>query len=195
MRPLNQESLRQLFTDARTFHAWKDEPVGDDLLKYLYDLLKWAPTCVNGQPMRVLFIKSSIEKEKLISTLMPKNVEKTRTAPVTAIIAENLKWYESLARLMPHGDYYSHFEGRQVLIESTSFRNSSLQGAYLILAARALGLDCGPMSGFDNEKLDSIFFSETHWRSNFLCNLGYGKEDQNFPRSPRLEFSEACQIL
>ncbi len=193
--PLDQKTLEQLFLNARTFHGWKNITVDDDLLKRLFDLMKWAPTCVNGSPVRIIFVKSQSEKEKLATTLLPKNIEKTLAAPVTAIIAEDVKWYDNLKKLMPFADYHSHFASDSALSEKTAFRNSSLQGAYLILAARALGLDCGPMSGFDNDKLDSLFFSGTHWRSNFLCNLGYGDTDSLFPRSPRLEFEEACKIL
>jgi len=195
METLSKESLGLLFGNAQTFHGWKKKDIDDDLLFDLYNQLKWAPTCVNGAPMRVLFIKSAEQKEKLVTSVMPKNVEKTRTAPVTAIIAEDLAWHENLPKLMPHADYYSHFAGNPALIEKTAFRNSSMQGAYLILAARALGLDCGPMSGFDNAKVDELFFKGTTWRSNFLCNLGYGDPESLFPRSPRLEFDEVCKII
>jgi 3-hydroxypropanoate dehydrogenase len=196
VKPLDQKSLEQLFLNARTFHGWKDQPVNEELIRRLYELMKWAPTCVNGSPVRILFItKGNAEKEKVVSTLMSKNIEKTRLAPVTAIIAEDLHWHKKLPKLMPHADYYSNFAGNLPLIEKTSFRNSSLQGAYLIMAARALGLDCGPMSGFDNDKLDSLFFAGTHWRTNFLCNLGYGDRDSLFPRSPRFEFDEVCKII
>src|SRR3990167_1749542 len=183
---LNRDVLDCLYYKARTCHSWEDREVEADRLKQLYDLLKWAPTCVNGAPARFIFIKNPEQKEKLISTLLPKNIEKTRSAPVTIIIAEDLNWHENLHKLMPHADYHSHFANDQVLRERTSFRNSSLQGGYLIMAARSLGLDCGPMSGFDNEMLDSIFFKETCWRSNFLCNLGYGDQQSAFPRLPRL---------
>ncbi len=192
MQPLN---LDHIFTQARTFNAWTDEHVSDAIIHQLYELVKWAPTCVNGAPARFLFVTSPNEKEKIISCLLPKNVEKTRQAPVTVIIAEDLRWYEKLPKLMPHADYYSHFANDPALSEKTSFRNSSLQGGYLILAARALGLDCGPMSGFDSEKLDSLFFAGTHLRSNFVCNIGYGDDKNQFPRSPRLTFEEACKIL
>jgi len=187
--------LDQIFTQARTAHAWKVKKVEEETLRQLYDLLKWCPTCVNGAPARFLFVQADDEKEKIISCLMPKNIEKTRKAPVTAIIAEDLRWYEKLPQLMPHADYFSHFANDPALSEITSFRNSSIQGGYLILAARSLGLDCGPMSGFDSEKLDSLFFEGTYWRSNFICNLGYGDESGMYPRSPRLKFEEACRIL
>src|SRR5436309_690438 len=142
MESLDQGSLEQLFSTARTFHGWKARPVTDELVRKLYELTKWAPTCVNGAPARFLFIRSPGEKQKLASTLMPKNVEKTLSAPVTVIIAEDLRWHEKLPRLMPHADYYSHFAADPGLIERTAFRNSSLQGGYFIMAARALGLDC-----------------------------------------------------
>ncbi len=192
---LSQHVLDQLYYEARTHHSWDEREIEVATLKRLYDLLKWAPTCVNGAPARFIFVKSSAQKEQLISTLLPKNVEKTRSAPVTVIIAEDLSWHENLPKLMPHADYYSHFANNQALLERTSFRNSSLQGGYMIMAARSLGLGCGPMSGFDNERLDSIFFQGTSWRSNFLCNLGYGKRDVMYPRLPRLAFDEACRVL
>lgn len=196
MEELDQQMLNQLFINARTYHSWKDQQIDETVLRRLYDLMKWAPTCVNGSPVRLLFVKrGSPEKEKIVSALMPKNIEKTRMAPVTAIIAEDLGWHEHLPKLMPHADYYSHFAGNTALIEKTSFRNSSMQGAYLIMAARALGLDCGPMSGFDNEKLDEEFFKGTHWRSNFLCNIGYGNPDSLLPRSPRFEFDDICRVF
>ena len=192
---LSQHVLDSLYNNARTFHYWEDRAISADTLRRLYDLVKWPPTCVNGAPARFIFIKSPEQKEKLISTVLPKNVEKTRTAAVTVIIAEDLQWHEHLPTLMPHADYYSHFANDQALREKTSFRNSSLQGGYLIMAARSLGLDCGPMSGFDNEKLDSLFFQGKSWRSNFLCNLGYGKREGMHPRSPRLTFEDACRII
>jgi len=192
---LSQHVLDRLYYNARTFHSWDEREIEVDTLQRLYDLLKLAPTCVNGAPARFIFVKSSEQKEKLIPTLLPKNVEKTRSAPITVIIAEDLSWHENLSKLMPHADYYSHFANNQALRERTSFRNSSLQGGYMIMAARSLGLDCGPMSGFDNEMLDSIFFQGTSWRSNFLCNLGYGNREGMFPRLPRLTFEEACRIL
>lgn len=192
---LSLEALNQLYYKARTFHSWQEKDIDDETLKRLYDLVKWAPTCVNGAPGRFIFVKSSVHKENLISTLLPKNIGKTRAAPVTVIIAEDLDWHDHLPKLMPHADYYSHFKNDSPLSEKTSFRNSSLQGGYLIMAARALGLDCGPMSGFDNQKLDSLFFQGTSLRSNFLCNIGYGSEEIQHPRSPRLTFDEACKII
>ena len=195
MTSLPREILNQLFNDARTHHGWLDKPVKDETLHQIYDLMKWCPTCVNGQPLRILFVRGSEAKEKLLPCLIGKNIEKTKAAPVTAIFAEDLSWYKSLPRLMPHADYFSHFADNKPLSESTSFRNSSLQAAYFILAARALGVDVGPMSGFDSSKVDEAFFKGTSWRSNFLCNLGYGDPTQLFPRSPRFEFEEACKII
>lgn len=157
--------------------------------------MKWGPTSANSCPARFIFVKSPEAKEKLVACVAPANVEKTRTAPVVAIIAQDLEFYEQLPKLMPHRDYRSAFVGKLALIESTAFRNSSLQGAYMIIAARALGLDCGPMSGFDNEKLDQAFFSGTRWKSNFICGLGLGDPAKLFQRSPRLDFTEACKIV
>ncbi|KTC70110.1 putative malonic semialdehyde reductase RutE [Legionella birminghamensis] len=192
---LSSEALRQLFLDARTHHFWQDRPVSDLILRKLFDLVKWAPTCVNGSPARILFIKSPLEKAKLLPCLMEKNVEKTRLAPVTAIIAYDLAWFEYLDALSPHFDYKPMFESNTALSEATAFRSGSLQGAYLIMAARALGLDVGPMSGFNSEMVDEIFFKGTNWRTNFLCNLGYGDKSKLHPRAPRLKFEEACQII
>lgn len=192
---LSPEALEQLFLDARTHHSWQDRPVNDLILHKLYDLVKWAPTCVNGTPARILFIKSQLEKAKLLPCLMEKNVEKTRLAPVTAIIAYDLAWFESLDVLSPHFDYKPMFSSNIPLNEATAFRSGTLQGAYLMIGARALGLDVGPMSGFDSEMVDEIFFKGTSWRTNFLCNLGYGDESKLHPRAPRLKFEEVCKII
>lgn len=192
---LDDRSLDLIFRSARTHSAWLDQPVGDDLLRELYDLMKWAPTSANSSPARIVFVKSEPAKQRLLSAVIPGNIDKTRTAPVTAIIAQDHEFYEKLPRLFPHADARSWFVGNQPLIDTTAFRNATLQGAYLILAARALGLDAGPMSGFDNAKVDKEFFSGTHIRSNFLINIGYGDASELFPRSPRLPFEEAVQIL
>jgi len=189
------EALEQIFTRARTHSAWSPQPVSDELLKQIYDLMRWGPTSANSSPARIAFVKTKEAKEKLLSCLAPGNVEKTRSAPVTAIIAHDLEFYEKLPRLFPHTDARSWFVGNKPFIDSTAFRNGSLQGAYLIIAARALGLDCGPMSGFDNAKVDAAFFDGTTWKSNFLCNLGFGDPSALHPRAPRLEFNEACKIL
>jgi 3-hydroxypropanoate dehydrogenase len=195
MKPLNQEAIAQLFTEARTHHAWLPKDVSDETLKQLYDVTKWGPTSVNAGPMRVLFVKSKPEKEKLLPALMGSNVGQVQEAPVTAIIAFDEKFYDQLPKLFPAFDARSMFANDKVMSEVTAFRNSSLQGAYLMLAARALGLDVGPMSGFDNAKVDEAFFSGTSWKSNFICTLGYGDASKLYPRGPRLEFNEACKIV
>src|SRR5665647_157082 len=171
---LDDRSLDLIFRTARTHSVWLDKPVGDDLLREVYDLMKWAPTSANSSPARIVFVKSEPAKQRLLSAVIPGNIDKTRTAPVTAIIAQDHEFYEKLPHLFPHADVRSWFLGNQPLIDTTAFRNATLQGAYLILAARALGLDAGPMSGFDNAKVDKEFFSGTHIRSNFLINIGYG---------------------
>ncbi len=192
---IDDSSLDTLFRNARTHSVWQDKPVSDDLLRQVYDLMKWAPTSANSSPARILFIKSPEAKQRLMPAIAPGNEEKTRTAPVTAIVAMDYEFYEKLPELFPHADARSWFAGNQPVIDSTTFRNATLQGAYLILAARALGLDAGPMSGFDNEKVDQEFFAGTKIKSNFLVNLGYGNPDKLFPRSPRLSFEDASGIL
>jgi len=189
------EALEGIFIKARTHSAWLPKPVSDELLHQIYDLLKWGPTSANCGPARVAFVKSEEAKERLLACMAPGNVDKTRAAPVTAIIAYDLEFYEKLPKLFPFADARSWFVGNKPLIESTAFRNGTLQGAYFIIAARSLGLDCGPMSGFDNAKVDEAFFQGTTWKSNFVCNLGYGDPGKLYPRAPRLEFDEACKIL
>ncbi|HEX3282303.1 MAG TPA: malonic semialdehyde reductase [Pyrinomonadaceae bacterium] len=207
---LDDAVLDRLFREARTHSAWLDKPVSDEILRQMYDLMKWAPTSANGSPGRFVFLRSAEAKERLRPTLAPGNVEKTMTAPVTVIVAYDLLFFEKLPKLFPHAPGMRDlFAANPQLVEVTAKRNSSLQGAYLIVAARALGLDCGPMSGFDNAKLDEEFFGagqecegceqeffpSGHVKSNFLCNLGYGDASKLFPRGPRLEFSEACSLL
>lgn len=207
---LNDDALNVLFREARTYGAWLDKPVTDETLRELYELMKWGPTSANSGPARFVFIRSRDAKERLKPALSPGNVEKTMAAPVTAIVAYDLLFFEKLPRLFPHNPRMRDmFAAAPQLVETTAKRNSSLQGAYLILAARSLGLDCGPMSGFDHAKLDQEFFGagrecqgceqeffpEGHVRSNFLINIGYGDRSKLHPRGPRLEFSEACQIL
>src|SRR5215467_12655096 len=192
---LPEVALEQIFTKARTHSAWLPEPVREDLLIEIYDLMKWGPTSANSSPARIVFVRSKEAKEKLLTCMAEGNVEKTRTAPVTAIIAQDMEFYEKLPKLFPFADARSWFAGNKPFIESTAFRNSSLQGAYFIIAARSLGLDCGPMSGFDNAKVDAAFFEGTSWKSNFICNLGYGDFGKLRPRAARLEFNEACKIL
>ncbi|MGB8517724.1 MAG: malonic semialdehyde reductase [Gallionella sp.] len=192
---LDHNSLDTLFRTARTHNGWQDKSVSDELLRQIYDLMKWAPTSANASPMRVVFVKSAAAKQRLMPAMSPGNIDKTSNAPVTAIIAQDYAFYEKLPQLFPHADARSWFVGNQTLIDTTTFRNATLQGAYLILAARALGLDAGPMSGFDNAKVDQEFFAGTQIKSNFLINLGYGDAAKLFPRNPRLSFEEAAKIL
>ena len=192
---LAAEALEQIFTKARTHSAWLPDPVSDELLIEIYDLMKWGPTSANSSPARIVFVRSNEAKEKLLPCMAEGNVEKTKAAPVTAIIAQDMEFYEKLPKLFPFADARSWFAGNKPFIESTAFRNSSLQGAYFMIAARSLGLDCGPMSGFDNAKVDAAFFQGTSWKSNFICNLGYGDSSKLRPRGPRLQFNEACKIL
>lgn len=192
--PLDQSGLDLLFNNARTYNNWQDKPVSDDTLHALYDLVRMGPTSVNCSPARIVFVKSDAAKEKLKACLTEGNVAKTMSAPVCAIIAHDMEFHEHLPKLFPHTDAKPWFAGKPDFIESTAFRNGTLQGGYLIMAARALGLDCGPMSGFDNEAVDKAFFASTTYKSNFLCNLGYGDDKDMFPRSPRFDFDEACRI-
>ena len=194
--PLNQSAFDQLFFAAHTLNAWQDKPVSDELLDHLYDALRMAPTSMNCSPARIVFVKSPAAKAKLNDALMEGNRAKTLAAPVTAIIGFDTRFFEQLPKLFPpNPKARGMFEGNAALADITAFRNGTLQGAYLILAARALGLDCGPMSGFDNAAVDRLFFAGTSVRSNFLCNLGYGDSKGIFPRSPRLDFDEACSIV
>lgn len=191
---LSEQSLQQLFSEARTHHAWLDTPVSDAQLKAIFDLAKWGPTSVNSLPARILFVKSKAAKEKLIPALSGSNPDQVRAAPVTAIIAYDEKFYNELPVLFPAFDAKSMFAANETLTQVTAFRNSSLQGAYFMLAARALGFDVGPMSGFDNAKVDDLFFKGTSWKSNFLCNLGHGDASKVYPRGPRLSFEKAARI-
>ena len=193
---VSDDVLDLVFRKARTHNSWLPKPVPDELLQQLYDTLKWGPTSANISPARFVFIRSAAAKERLRPSLAPGNVKKTMAAPVTVIVAYDLKFYDKLPRLFPHSpamrDMYMK---NPQLIHETALRNSTLQGAYMIVAARAMGLDCGPMSGFDNAKLDEEFFPEGHVKSNFLCNIGYGDPATLMPRGPRLDFSEACTLL
>lgn len=191
---LDANALDTLFRNARTFNGWQEKDVPDSLLREVYDLFKFGPTAANCSPARVVFVKSKEAKEKLKPTLAPGNVEKTMAAPVTAIIGMDMEFYEHLPTLFPHTDAKSWYVGNDDLIKETAFRNSSLQGAYLMLAARALGLDCGPMSGFDAGKIEEAFFAGTKIKANFICNLGYGDPESLHPRSPRLTFDQAAEI-
>ena len=209
MNTLDDTALDLLFRQARTHNGWLTKPVSDDLLHRLYDLAKWGPTSANANPTRFIFLRTAAAKERLRPALSPGNVDKTMSAPVTVIVAYDLLFYDKLPQLFPHNPAMRGvFAHNPQLIENTAKRNSSLQGAYLMLAARGLGLDCGPMSGFDNAKVDEEFFAAGrceecvqeffpagHVKSNFLCNLGYGDRAKLFPRSPRLDFSEACTLL
>lgn len=192
---LNEQALNQLFVKARTHNGWLEKPVSDAQLKQLYELAVMGPTSANSQPARFVFVKSTDAKERLRPHLAPGNVDKTMAAPATVIVAADYEFYEHLPTLFPHADAKSWFVDNQAMIDSTAFRNSSLQGAYLILAARALGLDTGPMSGFDNAGVDKEFFTGTAIKSNFLVNLGYGDVSQLFPRSPRPAFADYSKIL
>jgi 3-hydroxypropanoate dehydrogenase len=187
--------LDQLFRDARTHNAWRDEDVPDALLHEIVDLAKLGPTSANCSPARFLFVKSREAKERLKPHLSEGNRDKTMKAPVCAIIGYDLDFYQHLPKLFPHTDAKSWFEGDDDKIFDTAFRNGTLQGAYLIMAARALGLDCGPMSGFDNKGVDREFFAGTKVKSNFLCNLAYGDPSVLFPRSPRFDFDEMAKII
>jgi 3-hydroxypropanoate dehydrogenase len=193
---LDQTALNQLFFEAHTCNAWQDKPVTEDLLHRLYDLFREAPTSMNCSPARIVFVKSQAAKQKLNSALMEGNRAKTMSAPVTAIIGYDTRFFEQLPKLFPPiANAREIFESDAKLADLTAFRNGSLQGAYLIIAARALGLDCGPMSGFDNEMVDQAFFTGTQVKSNFLCNLGYGDVKGFHPRNPKLAFDEACRIV
>ncbi len=194
-KSISDAGLDILFRKARTFNSWEDKPISNTHIQALYELLKWAPTSANSAPARFIFIASDEAREKLKPCLDEGNIVKTMTAPLTVIIGQDLDFPDSLATLFPHADAKSWFEGNQNLIEDTAFRSSSLQGAYLMLAARALGFDCGPMSGFDKEKTDATFFKGTNIKSNFLCNLGYGTPEGLFERGPRPAFDDVCTIL
>ena len=192
---LPETALDLIFRSARTHTHWLHRPVDDETLRALYDLLKWGPTSANCSPARIVFVRSREAKERLRPALSAGNLDKTMAAPVTAIIGHDLRFHDQLPRLFPHADARSWFAGKDELIRTTAFRNGTLQGAYLIIAARALGLDCGPMSGFDNAKVDSEFFPGGKVRSNFIINLGYADRSKMHHRNPRLPFDEAAQIL
>lgn len=187
-------STEQLFSEARTQNGYKPEPVPDDTLRQLYDLMKWGPTAANSTPARLIFVRSPAGKDKLLACVSPGNVNKVREAPVTVIVGMDIDFHEQLPKLFPHTDARSWFVGKDALRAESALRNSSLQGGYLIMAARALGLDCGPMSGFDAAKVDAAFWSGTAVRTNFICALGQGDPSKVFQRNPRLSFDEACQL-
>ncbi len=188
-------STEQLFTEARTQNGYLPTPVSDEQLRQLYELMKWGPTSANCSPARLQFVRSTETKEKLAACVAPANKPKVLQAPVTVIVGMDLEFFERLPQLFPHTDARAWFVGKPAMIEATAFRNSSLQGAYLILAARAMGLGCGPMSGYDAAALDAAFWAGTTVRSNFICTLGHGDATKVLPRSPRLSFEEACQLV
>lgn len=193
---ISAPALDQLFRQARTQNGWLPQAVGDDQLHRIYELMKLAPTSANCSPARMLFLRTAEAKERLRPALNPGNVDKVMTAPVVAVVAYDTLFYDLLPQLFPHNPGMRDlFASKPALAEATAFRNSSLQGAYLMLAARSIGLDVGPMSGFDADRLNAIFFADGRYRANFLCNLGYGDTSKLFPRSPRLSFEQACQLL
>ena len=191
---ITPSALTTLFTGARTHNGWRDIPVSDETLHEVYDLMKWAPTSANCSPARIVFVRSAEGKEKLRPALSGGNLDKTLAAPVTAIVAWDSEFYERLPELFPHGDARSWFTSSPALSEETAFRNSSMQAAYLIFACRALGLDTGPMSGFDRQKVDDAFFTGTPLKSNVLINIGYGDVSKLYGRLPRLSFEDACGL-
>jgi 3-hydroxypropanoate dehydrogenase len=194
-QPLDDRALDVLFRTARTHNAWRPVPVPESTLRAAWDLAKMGPTSANCSPLRIVFVTSPAGKERLRPALSAGNLEKTMAAPVTAIFAQDTEFHEHLPRLFPHADARPWFVGKPELIAVTAMRNSTLQAAYFMLAARALGLDCGPMSGFDNAKVDAEFFPDGRVKSNFLCNLGHGDPAQLFPRSPRFDFAEVATII
>ena len=193
--PLDEEGLNLIFGEARSMNGWQNKAVSDVMIHSLYDLVKMGPTSTNCSPARFIFVKSEAEKAKLESALLPNNIPKVMTAPVVAIIAYDLNFSDHMTKLFPHMDVAPMYKGNDEMNVSTAFRNSSLQGAYLMMVARAMGLDCGPMSGFDNQLIDETFFSDTNIKSNFLCCIGYGDSTKIFQRLPRLNFDEVCKII
>ncbi len=192
---INDQARNILFHEARTQNAWQDSAVSIEDLRAIWDLVKMAPTSANCSPARIVFVTTPEAKERLKPALMEGNVAKTIAAPVTAIIGFDLDFYEHLPKLFPHTDARAWFVGNEPLIEETAFRNGTLQGAYFIMAARSLGFDCGPMSGFDNNQVDQEFFAGTNVKSNFLCSIGLGDPAGLFPRSPRFDFDDVCQVV
>lgn len=187
-------STERLFTDARTQNGYKPEAVSDETLRQLYELVKWGPTAANSTPARLIFVRSAAGKDKLLGCVSPGNVNKVREAPVTVIVGIDLDFHEQLPKLFPHTDARSWFVNDAAKRTESAMRNSSLQGGYLIMAARALGLDCGPMSGFDAAKVDAAFWAGSAVKTNFLCALGHGDASKVFHRNPRLSFEEACRL-
>lgn len=194
-RIINDEAMDVIFRQARTRNGWQERGVSETLIAAVYDLMKWGPTSANCFPGRFLFLTSESAKERLRPHLMEGNVKKTMAAPICVIIGYDMEFYEKLPELFPHTDAKSWFAGDEALIAETAMRNGTLQGAYLMIAARALGLDCGPMSGFENDGVDKEFFDGTPIKSNFICSIGYGTDEHLYPRSPRPEFSDVCSVL
>lgn len=192
---LNESQLNLLFGEARSMNGWQDKEVSDDMIKSIYNLTKMGPTSTNCCPARFKFIKSNNQKLKLKESLLPNNVDKVMSAPVIAIIGYDLDFSDNMKKLFPHMDVAPMYKNDEIINHSTAFRNSSLQGAYFMMVSRALGLDCGPMSGFNNQLVDEIFFNGTNIKSNFLCCIGYGDPSKIFMRLPRLDFDEACEII
>jgi 3-hydroxypropanoate dehydrogenase len=195
MQHIDEATMDLLFREARTFSAWQQRPVQQKLLEDIYHLARLGPTSMNGSPLRIVFVTTPEGKEKLKPCLMQGNVAKTMQAPVTAIFCHDLAFYERMDYLWPHSPARQLFEGKPAAIETFALRNGTLSAAYFMLAARSLGLDCGPMSGFDNAAVDEAFLTGTSWKSNFLCNLGYGDRSKLHPRGPRLDFAEAARIV
>lgn len=196
MKPiLDQKALDQLFLDARSYNSFTEQPVSDETIHALYDLLKWGPTSMNTQPARYVFVRSPSAKEKVLPALIASNVEKTRNSPLTVIVAMDSAFFEHVASQFTAYDATPMFAGNAALAESTAFRNGTLQGAYLMLAARSLGLDCGAMSGFDAARVNAEFFPDGRWKANFIVNLGYGADSGYHPRGPRLPFEEVARII
>lgn len=192
---LNEQSLDILFRKARSHNGWQDTPVSEEQLKQIYELMKWGPTSANSCPARLVFVTTDEGKQRLKPSLNEGNIEKSMTAPVVVIIGMDMEFYEEFGILFPHTDAKSWFVGKPEKIKQAAFRDSSLQAAYLMLAARSIGLDCGPMSGFDNVKLDAEFFPEGRIKSNFICGIGYGDESKLHPRLARLDYKRVCQIV
>ena len=196
MSVFDLKSKNLIFKKARTHNDWLDKDISNDILTEIYDLMKWGPTSANSSPARIIFVKSKVSKDRLLPFVIESNLEKTKSAPVTAIIGHDINFHDHLPELFPHNlDAQNWFNHSIDIAEETAFRNGSMQGAYFIIAARALGLDCGPMSGFDKEGVDNEFFRGTNIKSNFLCNLGYGDKTKLFERSPRFKFNEICEII
>jgi len=192
---ISHEAIEQIFTKARTYHHWTSKTVSNETLKEVYEIMKWGPTALNSNPARILFLKTESEKEKLSAAMWGSNIGQVKQAPVTAIIAYDENWMDYLPRLFQVYDPRPLLNENSQLVQETVFRNSTLQGAYMIFAIRALGLDACGMSGFDNQQVDELFFKGTNWKSNFICTLGYGDDEKLYPREPRLAFDEVCNII